>query len=324
MVFCRIDFDSPNGQVLIGDRCYLGASQLVCHTSITIGNDVLMSWGVTVVDHDSHSLVWDERANDVANWMDGKKEVVFVDSVFKMRDAGIQFAITSGRPPKGMAMLVEPLKLNEPIAAFNGGVVIKPDLETVLQQNVLPPDVVKKTVKLILDHKLDAWIYTDKDWFVRDVKAPHVAREQWTVKFEPVVTDNLESIVDKVAKVVGISDDLDGVAKCEKDVQQACGDSVSAARSQPYYLDVTHPKANKGEVVKIMSGLLKIAPDEIATIGDQPNDVLMFVKGGISIAMGQSSPEVQKSATYVTTSSEDEGFAIAMEKYILQRHAAKS
>ena len=59
-----------------------------------------------------------------------------IDSVMKMRDAGIQFAITSGRPPKGMAMLVEPLKLNEPIAAFNGGVVIKPDLKTVLQQNV--------------------------------------------------------------------------------------------------------------------------------------------------------------------------------------------
>jgi len=247
-----------------------------------------------------------------------------IDSVMKMRDAGIQFAITSGRPPKGMAMLIEPLKLNEPIAAFNGGVVIKPDLETVLQQNVLPPDAVKKVVKLILGHKLDAWIYTDKDWFVRDVKAPHVAREQWTVKFEPVVTDKLESIVDKVAKVVGVSDDLEGVAKCEKDVQQACGDSVSAARSQPYYLDVTHPKANKGEVVKIMSDLLKIPPDEIATIGDMPNDVLMFVKSGVSIAMGQSSPEVQKSATYVTTSSEDEGFANAMEKYILQRHAATS
>ena len=74
MVFCRIDFDSPQGQVLIGDRCYLGASHLVCHTSITIGNDVIVSWGVTVVDHDSHSLLWEERANDVADWMDGKKD----------------------------------------------------------------------------------------------------------------------------------------------------------------------------------------------------------------------------------------------------------
>ena len=247
-----------------------------------------------------------------------------IQSVFKLREAGIQFVITSGRPPKGMAMLIEPLKLNEPIAAFNGGVVIQPDLKTVLAQNVLTPDVVKKVVQQILDHKLDVWVYTDTTWFVRDIKAAHVAREQWTVKFEPVVTDKLETLVDKVAKVVGVGDDLEGVARCEKEVQQACGASVSAARSQPYYLDVTHPKANKGEVVRIMSDLLKIPAAEIATIGDMPNDVLMFVKSGVSIAMGNASPEVQKSATYVTTSSEDEGFANGMEKFILQHHTATS
>jgi len=247
-----------------------------------------------------------------------------IQAVFKTREAGIQFAITSGRPPKGMAMLIEPLKLDEPIAAFNGGVVIQPDLKTVLAQNVLTPDVVKKTVPLILEHNLDVWIYTDTTWFVRDMKAPHVAREQWTVKFEPVVTDKLEMLVDNVAKIVGVSDDLEAVARCEKDVQQACGATVSAARSQPYYLDVTHPKANKGEVVLILSELLKIPPQEIATIGDMPNDVLMFVKSGVSIAMGNASPEVQKSATYVTTSSEDEGFANAIEKFILLHHAATS
>ena len=247
-----------------------------------------------------------------------------IQAVFKMREAGIQFAITSGRPPKGMAMLIEPLKLDEPIAAFNGGVVIQPDLKTVLAQNVLTSDVVKKTVPLILEHNLDVWIYTDTTWFVRDIKAPHVAREQWTVKFEPVATDKLETLVDNVAKIVGVSDNLEAVARCEKDVQQACGATVSAARSQPYYLDVTHPKANKGEVVLILSQLLKIPPQEIATIGDMPNDVLMFVKSGVSIAMGNASPEVQKSATYVTTSSEDEGFANAIEKFILQHHAATS
>ena len=70
---CRIDFDSPQGEVHIGDRCYLGASQLVCHTSITVGDDVIMSWGVTVVDHDSHSLNWAERQLDVTDWMNGVK-----------------------------------------------------------------------------------------------------------------------------------------------------------------------------------------------------------------------------------------------------------
>jgi Cof subfamily protein (haloacid dehalogenase superfamily) len=244
------------------------------------------------------------------------------ESVFKLREGGIQFAVTSGRPPHGMAMLIDPLKLDEPLAAFNGGVVVQPDLKTVLRQNFLSPSAVKQAVQLIIEHKLDAWIYTDLVWYVRDVKAPHVDREQWTVKFAPVVATDLESLVERVAKVVGVSDDLDAVQRCEKDVQQACGATVSAARSQPYYLDVTHPKANKGEVVLAMSELLKIPVEEIATIGDMPNDVLMFVKSGVSIAMGNASLEVQKSATYVTASNEEEGFADAMEQLILKRHAA--
>jgi Cof subfamily protein (haloacid dehalogenase superfamily) len=242
-----------------------------------------------------------------------------IDAVFKLREAGVKFAVTSGRPPHGMDMLVEPLKLHEPIAAFNGGVITVPGQTTVLRQNFLAPDVVKQTVQLILQHKLDAWVYTDTTWFVRDTNAPHVAREQWTVKFAPEVTHDLSAIVERVAKVVGVSDDYDAVARSEKNVQATLGGHASAARSQPYYLDVTHPKANKGEVVLAMSDLLKIPAREIATIGDMPNDVLMFVKSGVSIAMGNASPEVQKSATYVTSSNEEEGFAKAMEQFILKK-----
>jgi Cof subfamily protein (haloacid dehalogenase superfamily) len=245
-----------------------------------------------------------------------------IDAVFNLREAGVKFAVTSGRPPRGMDMLVEPLKLDQPIAAFNGGVITAPGQTTVLRQNFLAPDVVKQTVQLILQHNLDVWVYTDTTWFVREINAPHVAREQWTVKFAPEVTGNLTAIVDRVAKVVGVSDDYDAVIRCEKDVQAAMDDKASAVRSQPYYLDVTHPKANKGEVVLAISELLKIPTQQIATIGDMPNDVLMFVKSGVSIAMGNASPEVKKSATYVTTSNEEEGFAEAMERFILKKPAA--
>lgn len=242
-----------------------------------------------------------------------------VEAVFRLRAANTKFAITSGRPPRGMAMLIDPLKLDEPIAAFNGGVLIQPDLSTVVSQNFLAPAVVSQVIKLIQGHKLDVWLYTDKNWFVCDVNAPHVAREQWTVKFPPAITSNIENLTDRVAKVVGVSDDLEAVKRCEKDVQDACGSHASAARSQPYYLDVTHPKANKGEVVLTLSTLLSIPAEAIATIGDMPNDVLMFKKSGISIAMGNASEEVQKSATYITTSNEQEGFANAMEKFILNK-----
>jgi acetyltransferase-like isoleucine patch superfamily enzyme len=73
IIKCRVSFDAPCGRVTIGDRCYIGASALVCHSSITIGNDVIISWGVTVVDHNSHALAWEDRQHDVMDWARGEK-----------------------------------------------------------------------------------------------------------------------------------------------------------------------------------------------------------------------------------------------------------
>jgi Cof subfamily protein (haloacid dehalogenase superfamily) len=246
------------------------------------------------------------------------------EAVLRLHEAGIQFGVTSGRPPHGMAMLIDPLKLTQPLAAFNGGVLIQPDLKTVVSQNFLPAEIAEKVITAIETHGLDVWVYTDTEWCVRDLSGPHVDREQWTVKFAPTVVKTFAGLLGRVAKIVGVSNDYDSVARCEKDVQQAGGEHVSAARSQPYYLDVTHPHANKGQVVLTISQLLNIPVEAIATIGDMPNDVLMFEKSGVSIAMGNASPEVQASATYVTSSNEDEGFANAMEKFVLNAHSAKA
>jgi Cof subfamily protein (haloacid dehalogenase superfamily) len=239
-----------------------------------------------------------------------------IASVQHLRDAGIAFSITSGRPPLGMKMLIDPLGLTEPLAAFNGGVFVHPDL-SVMAQSFLSRDTATRVITAIERHGLDCWVYTDRDWFVHKVEAPHVAREQWTVKFPPLVASNFRAHLDRVAKIVGVSDDYAAVARCESDVQHECGNTVSAARSQPYYLDVTHPDANKGHVVMVLSQMLSIPPEQIATIGDMPNDVLMFQKSGTRIAMGNASPDVQKQAHFVTTSNEEEGFANAMETFVL-------
>jgi Cof subfamily protein (haloacid dehalogenase superfamily) len=238
-----------------------------------------------------------------------------IEAVKKLHQAEILFGITSGRPPRGMAMLIKPLEITEPIAGFNGGVVVKPDL-TPISKQTLPAAVAAEVMQMIVKHGLDIFLYTDRDWYVRDANGPHVAREAWTVKFQPTVVHDFDSLTDGVVKVVGVSDDLDGVARCEKDLQEWSAGRVSAARSQPYYLDVTNPKANKGEVVEMFAKLCNLSPSQIATIGDMPNDELMFKKSGVSIAMGNASADVQKSATFVTASNQDDGFAKAMERLL--------
>src|SRR5215472_1843401 len=109
-----------------------------------------------------------------------------IEAVKRLQSAGIAFALTSGRPPLGMKMLIDALALTEPLAAFNGGVFVHPDL-SVMSQSFVPADAAAKVIEAIARHGLDCWVYTDRDWLVRDANAPHVAREQWTVKFAPAV-----------------------------------------------------------------------------------------------------------------------------------------
>ena len=238
------------------------------------------------------------------------------DAVRRLRERGIRFAITSGRPPRGMKMINDALHLDTPIAGFNGGVFTRPDW-SVISSHLLSPEAAGKAIEIIRKHKLVAWLYTPEDWYIPDPQGPHVAREAWTVKFDAKVESDFTPLLKQAVKIVGVSDDLEAVAACEKDCREALQSSVSAARSQPYYLDVTHPEATKGWVVTCLSNTLKIPTEQIATLGDMPNDVLMFEKSGMSIAMGNASKEVQAQAKFVTASNADEGFAKAVDQFIL-------
>src|SRR6266446_9394526 len=84
-------------------------------------------------------------------------------AVRALHDAGIRFAITSGRPPLGMAMLFDPLELDTPIAGFNGGLFVERDL-TILEQKTLPADVAGRAIDLIRNRGLDGWIYSGNEW----------------------------------------------------------------------------------------------------------------------------------------------------------------
>jgi Cof subfamily protein (haloacid dehalogenase superfamily) len=242
-----------------------------------------------------------------------------VDAVHALHDAGIHFAVTSGRPPRGMEMLVEPLSLRTPLAAFNGGLVVEPEM-AVVEERTIPEDVVPRTIALLESFELSIWVYRGADWLVRDPNGPHVAHEAATVQFQPTVVEDFDD-ASSVAKIVGVSDDHDAVAAAAGAAHEELGDHVSAARSQPYYLDVTHPEANKGGVVRFLSARYEISVEEVATIGDMPNDVLMFAHSGLSIAMGNADREVQRAARRVTATNDEEGFAVAVERFILSERS---
>lgn len=243
-----------------------------------------------------------------------------VAAVRRLREAGIMFALTSSRPPRGLAMFVRPLALSTPLGAFNGGAMVAPDL-TVFEQRAIPGELVGAAIALLESFSLSAWVYRGEEWYVRDLHGPRVEHETHTVQFAPTLVASFEGPHDGVAKIVGVSDDHDAVARAATAAAERFGERLSASRSQPYYLDVTHPEANKGSVVRFLSARYDIPTGAIATIGDMANDVSMFAASGLPIAVGNATPEVQSAARLVSTSNEEEGFANAVERFILGRGA---
>lgn len=239
------------------------------------------------------------------------------EAVARLRERGVRFTITSGRPPRGLAALIAPLQLTAPLAGFNGGVYVKPDLTTVLAQRTIPPAVAGQAVDYLLQAGLDVWVYQGADWFLRDPAAFRVARERSNVGFDPIAIKDLYSVLDAPIKIVGVSEDRALLERCEAELSERLGTDASAARSTPYYLDITHPEANKGMVVREAARLLQLPLDQIAAIGDMPNDIPMLSTAGVGIAMGNAGAEVQRIARHVTLSNDEDGFAYAVDSFIL-------
>ncbi|MGC8499478.1 MAG: Cof-type HAD-IIB family hydrolase [Acidimicrobiales bacterium] len=241
-----------------------------------------------------------------------------IRAVAALGDAGVMFAITSARPPQGLEMLVEPLRLRTPLGAFNGALIVDREMR-VLEERTIDDHLAAPIIELLHSHRLSVWVYQGLQWFVLDENGPHIEHESRSCGCQPTKLSDFRSVKDGITKVVGVSDDARAGAAASTAMGEMFGSQVSATRSQTYFLDVTHPDATKGRVVRFLAELYGVAPEEIATIGDMHNDVSMFAESGLSIAMGNADAAVKEAASRVTTSNDDEGFARAVDRFVLGR-----
>jgi hypothetical protein len=239
-----------------------------------------------------------------------------VRAVKLLHDRGIGFTVNSSRPPIGVRELIEPLSLKLPIGTFNGGAIVGPDLK-VIEQHLVSEPAARSALDVLAAFGADVWIFTPDQWLVRNPAGDYVPRERQTIQAEPFVVGDFGAYLLRAAKIVGSSMDFECLAECEVAMRETLAGQASVARSQPYYLDVTAPNVDKGTVIDVLSNRLAVAPAAIVVLGDMENDLAMFRKAGLSIAMGNASPEVKRQANYVTHSNNENGFARAIERYIL-------
>jgi Cof subfamily protein (haloacid dehalogenase superfamily) len=239
-----------------------------------------------------------------------------IDAAHRLRQAGVHLALVSSRPPRGMAFLTMDLGLTGPLGGFNGATILAPD-GAVLEDNVVPEAAVRTSLDLLARRGVDAWLFADNQWFVKTLEGTYVPKERRTVRFDPVVVDDFEPYVARCGKVVGASPDFAGLAECEAELQVLLGHTAHAHRSQQYYLDVTNPHTDKGTAARSFAKWYGIDISEVCAIGDQHNDVPMFRVAGHSVAMGNAPAEVATHAKHQTLTNEEDGWAAAIDRYVL-------
>jgi Cof subfamily protein (haloacid dehalogenase superfamily) len=244
-------------------------------------------------------------------------------AVGTLRAANIAFSIISSRPPRGLRGLIDRLGITAPVAGFNGGALATPAGE-VIAQHLMPPAAARQVVEMIDAHGAQAWVFCGPDWLTRDPEGPYVGREQHAIGFQPTVVPDFGPALDATAKIVAVSADFDLLTRLEHHARAALADRATVARSQPYYLDFTHPLANKGVGLSALAKLLAIPTAQIAVIGDGGNDVAMFERAGLSIAMGNADPDVQRAADFVTDRNNQDGFAKAIAWFVLGGHRSNA
>jgi Cof subfamily protein (haloacid dehalogenase superfamily) len=234
----------------------------------------------------------------------------------KLADKGIGFTVVSSRPPGGLRMLVAPLSLRLPMGAFSGGAIVGPDL-AVIEEHFVPEAAAQRAVVMLFEGGADVWLYTPGGWLLRNPGDHYIPKEKRTIQADPVVVPDFGPHLARVFKIVGSSQDFERLAACETAIRAAVGDQASVSRSQSYYLDITPPGLDKGTFLEALSRRLDIPPGAIAVLGDMGNDLAMFKKAGMSIAMGNAAAEVKACATHATAPNTDDGFAKAIEEYVL-------
>ncbi len=240
-----------------------------------------------------------------------------VDAVRRLHENGIAFSICSSRPPFGMRMLVDPLQLRLPFGGYNGGLIVEPDLSPV-EAKLIPPEAASQAIELFEANGVTSiWVFSGNEWLIRDRDGDYVDLEIHTIQTPPTLVPSFDGRLDAVSKIVGASKDHDRIGDCVLAGSAALKGQATVVRSQPYYCDVTPPGIDKGRLVDLLSHRLGVPRAEIAVLGDMGNDVEMFAHAGFAIAMGNATPEVAALAQARTLSNAEDGFAAAIDRYIL-------
>jgi Cof subfamily protein (haloacid dehalogenase superfamily) len=240
----------------------------------------------------------------------------------QVREMGVAVTISTGRMFSSARPFAEQLEFDVPLITYGGALIKNADSGEVLYNRPLEPEVARRVIRFGRERRMQVNYYLlngDDDELYAELRTPWGEEYGRFSKVPFRHVPDLEEMLQRgnPLKLLLIEDEP--VAnRCLVELREQLGDHVHLAKSKPRFLEVDHPDATKGRALQELAAWLQVERSQVLAIGDSYNDIEMLEFAGLGIAVANAPPDVRSRAGYVTASNDEDGVALALERFVLE------
>jgi Cof subfamily protein (haloacid dehalogenase superfamily) len=250
-------------------------------------------------------------------------------SVDAARRRGLRVVLCTGRRFRTALPAARELALTGSVVVHNG-VVVK-DLESgrTERERYLPPDLYAEVLALLREAG-PPLVYVDAyhertDILTERREQAHPFQSEYlddNPEFTRVVDDLAASARDDVVMMSTMAN-AETLEPLRARARERLGDRVLThllmnKNYRGYILEFLSPSSGKWPALRSVAARAGIAPEEIAAVGDDTNDVEMIRQAGLGIAMGNAVEAARSAADRIVRSNAEGGGVEAIEHVLLK------
>ncbi|MCF2972287.1 Cof-type HAD-IIB family hydrolase [Synechococcus sp. Nb3U1] len=239
------------------------------------------------------------------------------EAIQKAKAAGVRVAIATGRMYRSAERFHHAIQADMPLCSYQGALIRDPASQETLKHWALDWELAEDLLQRLQDHPLVVHLYIEDQLYLRELSPLSQAYAQRSqVPFQLL---SCEQWGQRPTKVLAMSEDVDLIDQLLGSLrQQYSREQLYLTRSEPFFLEATHPAVNKGNAVRFLAEeMLGLSADQVMAIGDSDNDIEMIQYAGIGVAMGNASAALLPHADWVAPLVDQDGVAAAIEAFIL-------
>ena len=241
--------------------------------------------------------------------------------------AGAHIVVSTGRSYASLPQHIKAVSGIEYAITSNGAHVNRMDSGEQIYSDFLDPEAVERIAEIKAESGADIEVffngraYVDESYYedVKENGCPYrnAAYVIWSRKPVPDVTALMLEHKDEIENVNFIFPTLEML---EETKPVLCSmENATVTSSFINNLEVGGPNTSKRTALLWLMDYLGISTDELMCCGDAPNDMAMLELAAIGVAVANAGGGLKDHADYITASNDDDGVALAIEKFVLGR-----